>query len=41
MGLMLKIDKKIWIKTDVEFVNDKISVSAVVTNDKSDWSVIE
>jgi len=41
MGLMLRIDEKIWIKTGVEFVNDKINVSAVVTNDKSDWSVIE
>jgi regulation of enolase protein 1 (concanavalin A-like superfamily) len=41
MGLMLRIDHKTWIKTGVEFVNNKINISAVVTNDKSDWSVIE
>jgi len=41
MGVMLRIDEKIWIKTGVEFVNDKINISTVVTNDKSDWSVIE
>lgn len=41
MGLMLRIDHKTWIKTGVEFVNDNINISAVVTHDKSDWSVIE
>lgn len=41
MGLMLRINERIWIKTGVEFVNNKINISAVVTNEKSDWSVIE
>lgn len=41
MGLMLRINEKTWIKTGVEFVNNKINISAVVTNEKSDWSIIE
>jgi len=41
MGLMVRIDEKNWIKTGVEFVNEKINLSAVVTHEKSDWSVIE
>jgi regulation of enolase protein 1 (concanavalin A-like superfamily) len=41
MGLMLRIDEKTWIKTGVEFVNNKINISAVFTNEKSDWSIIE
>ncbi|MFC2126053.1 DUF1349 domain-containing protein [Bacteroidota bacterium] len=41
MGLMLRIDEKTWIKTGTEYVNEKINISAVVTHEKSDWSVIE
>jgi regulation of enolase protein 1 (concanavalin A-like superfamily) len=41
MGLMLRIDEKTWIKAGIEYVNDKINISAVVTHDKSDWSIIE
>jgi len=41
MGLMLRIDEKTWLKSGIEFVNGKINISAVVTNEKSDWSVIE
>ncbi len=40
MGLMLRIDEKTWIKTGVEYVDDQIKISAVVTNNKSDWSVV-
>lgn len=41
MGLMLRIDERTWIKTGVEYINEKINISVVVTNDKSDWSVLE
>ena len=41
MGLMLRIDEQTWIKTGVEYVNQKINLSAVVTHSTSDWSVME
>ena len=41
MGLMLRIDETAWIKTGIEFVDEKINISAVVTNERSDWSIIE
>lgn len=40
-GLMLRIDEKNWIKVGVEYVNEKINLSTVVTINRSDWSVIE
>jgi len=39
-GLMIRIDEKNWIKTGIEFVNGRQNISAVVTRDYSDWSVI-
>jgi regulation of enolase protein 1 (concanavalin A-like superfamily) len=41
MGLMLRIDEKTWIKTGIEFVDSNINISAVVTIDRSDWSVLQ
>jgi len=41
MGIMVRIDEKTWIKTGVEYVNNKINLSAVVTHNHSDWSIVE
>jgi regulation of enolase protein 1 (concanavalin A-like superfamily) len=40
-GIMLRLDEFVWIKCGIEFFNDKIHVSAVVTNNYSDWNVVE
>ena len=39
-GIMVRLDKTTWVKSGVEFVNGVHHVSAVVTRDYSDWSVI-
>ncbi|MEL7038491.1 MAG: DUF1349 domain-containing protein [Cyanobacteria bacterium J06592_8] len=39
-GLMLRVDEKHWIKTGIEYVDGVQNLSAVVTHDYSDWSVI-
>ena len=41
MGLMIRKDERTWIKTGVEYVHEKINLSAVVTLEHSDWSVVE
>lgn len=38
-GLMLRSDEAHWVKTGIEYVHGVQYVSAVVTNDFSDWSV--
>ncbi|GAB1542389.1 DUF1349 domain-containing protein [Scytonema sp. NUACC21] len=39
-GLMVRLDETTWIKTGIEFVEGVQHVSAVVTRDYSDWSVV-
>jgi uncharacterized protein len=39
-GLMIRLDQTTWLKTGIEFVNGIHYVSAVVTRDYSDWSVV-
>jgi regulation of enolase protein 1 (concanavalin A-like superfamily) len=39
-GLMLRLDDKNWIKTGIEYVDGVQNVSAVVTREVSDWSVV-
>ena len=39
-GLMLRLDERHWMKCGIEYVNGVQHVSAVVTNDFSDWSVV-
>ncbi len=41
MGLMLRVNERHWIKTGIEFVDDKYNYSTVVTNKRSNWSLIE
>lgn len=39
-GIMLRADEKHWIKTGIEYVDGVQNLSAVVTHEYSDWSVI-
>jgi uncharacterized protein len=39
-GLMLRLDAQRWIKTGIEFVDELMTFSTVVTHDTSDWSLI-
>lgn len=39
-GLMVRADETTWMKCGIEFVNGRQFVSAVVTRDFSDWSVV-
>lgn len=40
-GLMLRLDQTNWIKFGVEYLENHINISAVVTRDRSDWSMIK
>jgi regulation of enolase protein 1 (concanavalin A-like superfamily) len=39
-GLMVRLDPTVWLKTGIEYVDDVHCVSAVVTREYSDWSVV-
>jgi regulation of enolase protein 1 (concanavalin A-like superfamily) len=39
-GLMIRLDGKRWIKTGIEFVDEAMNFSTVVTDDTSDWSMM-
>lgn len=39
-GLMVRRDETTWVKTGIEYVDGVQHVSAVVTHDFSDWSVV-
>ena len=39
-GLMVRADETTWMKTGIEYVEGVQHVSAVVTRDYSDWSVV-
>src|ERR1700723_2791293 len=39
-GLMIRLDAERWIKTGIEFVDESMNFSTVVTQGTSDWSPI-
>jgi regulation of enolase protein 1 (concanavalin A-like superfamily) len=39
-GLMVRLDSAVWLKTGIEYVDEIHHVSAVVTREFSDWSVV-
>jgi regulation of enolase protein 1 (concanavalin A-like superfamily) len=39
-GLMVRLDETTWLKTGIEFVHGVHYLSAVVTREYSDWSVV-
>jgi regulation of enolase protein 1 (concanavalin A-like superfamily) len=40
-GLMVRLSESHWIKTGIEYTDKKLHFSTVVTNNASDWSIIE
>lgn len=39
-GLMLRIDETRWVKAGVEYTDGQAFFSTVITNDRSDWSIV-
>lgn len=40
-GLMMRLSESHWIKTGIEFTDGRMYFSVVVTNNQSDWSLVE
>jgi len=38
-GLMALLDKTVWLKAGIEYVEDACYISSVVTHDYSDWAI--
>jgi len=39
-GLMLRLDDRRWVKAGIEFTDGQAFCSTVITNDRSDWSIL-
>jgi uncharacterized protein len=39
-GVMVRLDDSTWVKTGIEYVDEAQNISAVVTREFSDWSVV-
>lgn len=39
-GLMLRLDETRWVKAGVEYTDGQAFFSTVITNDRSDWSIV-
>lgn len=39
-GLMLRLDETRWVKAGVEYTDGQALFSTVITNDRSDWSIV-
>src|SRR5580698_9126858 len=39
-GLMMRLDAQRWVKTGIEYVDELMNFSTVVTHDTSDWSLL-
>jgi len=40
MGLMLRIDEEHWVKTGIEYIDEKYNFSTVVTHIYSNWNIL-
>ncbi len=39
-GLMLRLDETCWVKAGIEYTDGQAFFSTVITNDRSDWSIV-
>lgn len=40
-GAMVRVDERCWLKTGIEYVDNRIRLSTVITRDQSSWAVAE